>query len=88
MIRLTGQSIETHRIENKPIKEGFNFFVLATMNGFVLSFSPDCRTAAKQPEDGKMDYETNTKHGKIGSMILYQVESIVQLREKQKTKKF
>ncbi len=31
-----------------------------------------------------MDYNTNTEHGKIGSIIIYLVEPIVQLREKQK----
>ena len=82
MIRFSGQSIETHRIKNKPIKDGFKFFVLATKNGFVIIFSLDGRTAAKESEDRKMDHKTNTKHGKIGSMILYLVDSIVQLREK------
>ena len=83
MIRFSGRSVETHRIKNKPIKEGFKFFVLATKNGFVINFSPDGRTAAKKAADGKMDYEINVEHGKIGSMIMYLVESIVKLKEKQ-----
>ncbi len=82
------RSIEIDRIKNKPIKEGFNFFVLATKTRFVISFNPDGRTAVKKAEDGKMDYETNTKHGKIGSVIIYLVESIVQLQEKQKKRFF
>ena len=48
MIRLKGKSLETHRIKKKPIKEGFKFFVLSTMNGFILNFTPDGRTAAKK----------------------------------------
>jgi len=31
MIRFMGRSLETHRMKNKPIKEGFKFFVLATI---------------------------------------------------------
>ena len=83
MIRFSGRSVGNHRIKNKPIKEGFKFFVLATKNGFVINFSPDGRTAAKKVADGKMDYEVNVEHGKIGSMILHLVESIVKLKEKQ-----
>ena len=86
MFRLSGQSIETFRIKNKSIKKGFNSFVLASKNGFVISFSPDGRTAAKQAEDEKMYYETNIINGKFGSMIIYLVESIVQLPEKQKNR--
>jgi len=31
MIQFVGRCWETHRIKNKPIGEGFKFFVLATM---------------------------------------------------------
>ena len=41
MIRFMGRSKETHRMKNKPIKEGFKFFVLAITTGFVVNFSPD-----------------------------------------------
>ena len=47
MIRFEGRSKETHRIKNKPIGEGYKFFVLATSSGFVVNFTPDGRTAAK-----------------------------------------
>ena len=36
MIRFMGRSVETHRMKNKPIKEGFKFFVLAISTGFVF----------------------------------------------------
>ena len=48
MIRFTGRSLETHRIKNKPIKEGFKFFVLATIEGFIVNFTPDGRSAEKK----------------------------------------
>ena len=48
MIRFKGKSLETHRVKKKPIKEGFKFFVLSTMNGFILNFTPDGQTAAKK----------------------------------------
>ena len=83
MIRFMGRSRETHRMKNKPIKEGFKFFVLAITTGFVLNFSPDGRTAAKSKESNKMDYDTNSEYGKIGSMVLYLVNSILALKEKQ-----
>ena len=47
IIRFKGSSMETHRINNKPIVEGYKFFVLATKNGFVLNFTPDGRAAEK-----------------------------------------
>ena len=47
MIRFMGRSLETHRMKNKLISEGFKFFVLATSNSFIVNFTPDGRTAAK-----------------------------------------
>ncbi len=47
MIQFMGRSIKTHRMKNKPIKEGFKFFVLAVSTRFAANFSPDGRTAAK-----------------------------------------
>ncbi len=63
--------LEIHCMKNKPIKEGFKFFVLATMQGFVVNFSPDGPTAAKSD---RIDYNINNlKFDKIGSMIMYLV---------------
>ena len=47
MIWFMGWSKETHRMKNKPIKEGFKSFILAITTGFVVNFSPDRQTAAK-----------------------------------------
>ena len=83
MVRFSGKSMETHRIKNKPISEGYKFFVLALTNGFVVTFTPDGRTAAKQ--DGKMDYDSKHKElGKVGSLVLHLAKSIHTLRKKQK----
>eukprot|EP00957_Ditylum_brightwellii_P128380 9791303-Ditylum_brightwellii.AAC.1 len=41
-----GRSNETHYMKNKPIKEGYDFFVLATKNGFIMNFTPDGQRAA------------------------------------------
>ena len=50
MIRFFGRSSETHRMKNKPIKEGYKFFVLATKEGYIVNFTPDGRRAAKTGE--------------------------------------
>ena len=82
MICFMGRSHETHRIKNKPIKEGYEFFVLATLFGFIVSFTPDGRSAAKS--GGKLDFNLKNKEfGKIGSMILFIVSSISILVNKQ-----
>ena len=81
MIRFMGRSKETHRIKNKPIGEGFKFFVLATSDGFVVNFTPDGRSAAKNNE---LEYEEDKSLGKIESMILHVLSVIDRLKEKQK----
>ena len=58
MIRCVGRCRETHHIKNKPIGEGFKFFVLATIIGFVINFTPDRRIAEKK---GDQEYEHNKK---------------------------
>eukprot|EP00957_Ditylum_brightwellii_P016009 1206295-Ditylum_brightwellii.AAC.1 len=37
--------METHRMKNKPIGEGYKFFALTTTNGFIANFTPDGRRA-------------------------------------------
>ena len=45
MRKFKGRSLEMVRINNKPIKEGFNFFSLSdTSTGYVYSFIPSGRT--------------------------------------------
>ena len=80
MVRFMGRSIKTHRIKGKPIGEGFKLFVLTTFRGFVLYFTPDGRTQ----KSGKNEFKPEKKQGKIESMVLYTINVIEQIREKQK----
>ena len=80
MIRFMGRSMETHRIKNKPIGEGFKLFILATFKGFIVNFTPDGRTAAKK---GNQEYQLQPGVGKIESMILHICEIIDKLKRKQ-----
>ena len=80
IIRFMGRSLEIHRLKNKPISEGYNFFVLATSEGFIVNFTPDGRTAAKT---GELEYDTDKGMGKIESMIMYVLRKIEILKQKQ-----
>ena len=53
-------------------------------NKIVISFIHDGRIAIKKEEDGIMDCETYVKYDKIGSMIMYLVDSIMPQRERKK----
>ena len=75
-----GRFLETHRIKNKPIKEGYKFFVLSTTKGFVVNFTPDGQMAGKNKEQ---EYSTRTNTGKIESMILYIVDVIERFKSRQ-----
>ena len=77
MIRFFGRSSETHRMKNKPIKEGYKFFVLATKEGFILNFTPNGRTAATK---GEQEYELDKKSGKIETMIMFLIKFIDELK--------
>ena len=83
MIRFFGRSYETHRMKNKPIKEGYKFFVLTTKTGFVVNFTPDGRRAARV---GQQEYSEDKSLGKIESMIIFMLKIIPQLKEKQLTR--
>ena len=83
MIRFFGRSVETHRMKNKPIKEGYNFFVLATKEGYVLNFTPDGRTAERK---GEQEYDEDKKTGKVETMILFLIKIIDELKQKQLTR--
>ena len=69
-------------MKNKPIKEGYNFFVLATRCGFVVNFTPDGRSAQKE---SKQEYKSDG-NGKIQSMILHVLKIIDRLKRKQKNR--
>ena len=81
MIRFMGRSNETHRVKNKPIGEGFKFFVLPTSDGFVVNFTSDGRSTAKNNE---LEYEENKSLGKIECMIIHVLSVVDRLKEKQK----
>ena len=80
IIRFRGRSNETHRIKNKPIGEGYKFFVVSETDGYCLNCTPDGRIAAKNNE---LEYEKDRSMGKTESMILHLVEFISSLKEKQ-----
>ena len=84
MIRFCGRSNETHRIRNKPIREGYKFFALTTSDGFVTNFTPDGRSAAKT---NRQEYETEDGEGKIESMIAFVTQIINRFRKKQEDRK-
>ena len=80
MIRFRGRSSQTHRIKNKPIKEGYKFFALSTVKGFIVNFTPDGRATKKN------EYETKSSSGKIQSMMEHLIQTIFDLKERQHQK--
>ena len=80
MIRFLGRCIETHRMKNKPIGEGYKWFVLTTQTGYVLFFTPDGRMAEKSQ---KQEFAKDKECGKIESMVLYLTDVIQKFRDKQ-----
>ena len=53
-----GRSSQTHRMKNKPIKEGYKFFALCdNATGFVYDFLPDGR------------YEKTTTYGTVINLV-------------------
>eukprot|EP00957_Ditylum_brightwellii_P067055 5090013-Ditylum_brightwellii.AAC.1 len=60
-------------MKNKPISEGFNFFVFTNTLGYVVNFTPDGRIAAKA---GQQEYAASRTEGKIESMVKF-ITSIV-----------
>ena len=80
IILISGRSQETHRIKNKPKREGFKLYVLATYSGYIINFTTDGRTAINNE---KMKYEIDPINCKIQTMLMFLVEAIKKLREKQ-----
>ena len=81
MIKYSGRSKETIRIKNKPIKEGFKLFVLATYQGYVVNFTPEGRFASNSDSN-----EYNITGGKIESMITFLSSVVTSLKNKQETR--
>ena len=82
IILFMGKSLETYRLKNKPIKEGYKFFVLASSFGYILNFTPDGRTAAKNQTQ---EYEEDTAQGKIESMIMFVTDIIDDFRRQNRS---
>jgi hypothetical protein len=78
MIKYSGRSKETIRIKNKPIKEGFKLFVLATYQGYVVNFTPEGRFASNNDSN-----EYTITGGKIESMITFLSSVVISLKNKQ-----
>ena len=74
MIRFFGRSYETHQMKNKPIKEGYEFFVLTTKTGFVVNFTPDGKREAQL---GQQEYTEDKSLEKIESMIIFMLQIIL-----------
>eukprot|EP00957_Ditylum_brightwellii_P114050 8695905-Ditylum_brightwellii.AAC.2 len=68
MMRFSGCSLETNRMKNKPIGEGYKFFCLATHTKYVVNFTPNGQTAAKLQNQ---EYKHSKEFGKIECMILH-----------------
>eukprot|EP00957_Ditylum_brightwellii_P017100 1289658-Ditylum_brightwellii.AAC.1 len=68
MICFSGRSTDTHRTKNKSIREVSKKFILATTQGFVVTFTPGKRTAAKR---GTQKYDAEKSQGTIEAMILH-----------------
>ena len=76
MIRFRGRSNQTHRIKNKPIKEGYKFFVLAcAWTGFILNFTPTGMNPGKHTNLN--EYDTKGKEGKIMPMLMYLIDTLL-----------
>eukprot|EP00957_Ditylum_brightwellii_P097154 7398937-Ditylum_brightwellii.AAC.1 len=82
-MRFSGYSLETHRIQNKPIGEGYKFFCLASHTRYVVNCTPDGQTAAKLQNQ---EYKHSKEFGKIECMILHVLDIIETLKELQKNR--
>eukprot|EP00957_Ditylum_brightwellii_P085020 6464529-Ditylum_brightwellii.AAC.1 len=67
-------------MKNKLIGEGYKFFMLASVEGYVINFTPDGHMAAKSQQQ---EYETCSTMGKVESMILHAIQIIDMLCDKQ-----
>ena len=66
MVRFRGRSIETYRMKNKPIGEGYKFFVLSdAATGFVIWFCPDARVSKSNEYDCAAGKKTLSMIGEL-----------------------
>ena len=62
-------------MKNKPIKEGYKFFVLAcSLTGFILNFTP---CGANPNSDTDANEYCDKENGKILSVILFLIKMLV-----------
>ena len=77
MIRFSGRSGQTHRMKNKPVKEGYKWMVLTdSVTSFIVNFTPDGRTAGVQGRG--IDEVEHGSDGKIFSLIHYLVIPVIE----------
>ena len=76
MIKFTNWSLQTHRINNKPMKEGYKWFVMTdSITSYIVNFIPDGNMVEKDKiVTDKMDYKGG---GKIIAMVKFLVQSLV-----------
>ena len=83
MIRFLGRSLQTMQCKNKPIKEGYTFFISATKIGFILNFTPEGITE-KYSDKNEYDTSTAKEKGKIETMVLFITGTINEFKLKQR----
>ena len=66
-------------MKNKPIHEGYKFFVLPTKAGYIMNLTPDGQMAE---ENNEQEYTTEHGAGKIESMILHVLSLLKRIKEK------
>ena len=81
MIRFSGRCVETHRMKNKPISEGYKLFALTDKQGYVLNFTPDGRISTKTNQQQEYLVDGTSK---IKSMIQFLVTTVHDQRRIQK----
>ena len=83
MIRFCGRSHFTHRMKNKPVKEGYKWFVMAdSKTSYVYNITPDGRTAGNNGR-GADEVVIEEGDGKILSCIKHLVQPLVGETKKQ-----
>ena len=82
MIRFFGRSHFTHRMKNKPVKEGYKWFVMAdSKTSYVYNITPDGRTAGNNGR-GADEVVIEEGDGKILSCIKHLVQPLVEETKK------
>ena len=91
MVRFTGRSAETFRMDNKPIGQGYKFQVLAdSSTGYVYNFTPDGRRALEKRRSDKDGAQVNeydhVDKSKILGFVLFLLSPLFNLAGEQRKK--